>query len=350
MEQGEQKMKLIGLTAVASSAAVAVGAYCALPAAAAPADFFAGKTVSITVSGSAGASLGLYCRLFAAHWGKHIPGNPKAICQFRPGGGGTKGASWVYNKGKKDGTDVGQILSPSVLAPTLRGAKYDASKFIWLGSITPRPAVVTVWHTSPVKTIEEAKKKSIIMGSTGFGSETYLLPMFMNATLGTKFQIIRGYKGGAPINKAMETGEVNGRMNYWTGWTTVKKKWLDEKKIIQLVQYGPKIPALPNTPHLRDLLKSKDHKQMLTFLELSEHLGMGFWVPPGVPKDRVEALRKAFTDTMKDKGFLADAKAKRARVDPISGAKIEELAKAAFSTPEPVIAQLRKYLKFKKKK
>ena len=312
------------------------------------ADFYKGKTVTITVSGSAGASLGLYCRLVAKHWANHIPGKPNVICQFRPGGGGTKGAAWVYNKAKKDGTGIGEILSPSVLAPTLRGAKYDASKFIWIGSVTPRPAVVTVWHTSPAKTIEEATKTEIIMGSTGFGSETYLLPKFMNATLGTKFKIIRGYKGGSPINKAMESGEVNGRMNYWTGWTTVKKAWLDEKKIIQLVQYGPRIPGL-KTPHLRDLLKTEEHKQMLTFLELSEHLGMGFWVPPGVPGDRVAAFRKSFFATMEDAAFLADAKSKRARVEPISGDKIEALAKAAFATPEPVIANLRKLLGFKKK-
>ena len=311
------------------------------------ADFYKGKTVSITVSGSAGASLGLYCRLVAKHWKNHIPGNPNVICQFRPGGGGTKGAAWVYNKAKKDGTGIGEILSPSVLAPTLRGAKYDASKFIWIGSVTPRPAVVTVWHTSPAKTVQEATQKEIIMGSTGFGSETYLLPKFMNATLGTKFKIVRGYKGGAPINKAMEAGEVNGRMNYWTGWTTVKKAWLDEKKIIQLVQYGPRIPGL-DAPHLRDLLKTEAHKQMLTFLELSEHLGMGFWVPPGVPADRVAALRKSFFATMKDSAFLAEAKSKRARVEPISGDKIEALAKAAFATPEPVISELRKLLGFKK--
>ena len=343
-------MKITGLISLASSAALGVGAIMAQPANAAPADFYAGKTVSITVSGSAGASLGLYCRLVAAHWGKHIPGKPNVICQFRPGGGGTKGASWVYNKAPKDGTGVGQILSPSVLAPMLRGAKYDAAKFIWLGSVTPRPAVITVWHTSPVKTIAQAKKISIIMGSTGFGSETYILPKFMNATLGTKFKIIRGYKGGAPINKAMETGEVNGRMNYWTGWTTVKKNWLKDKKIIQLVQYGPKIQALPNTPHLRDLLTSDDDKQMLTFIELSENLGMGFYLPPGVPKDRVAALRKSFVATMGDKAFLASAKSKRARVEPISGAKIEELAKAAFATPEPIIAKLRAYLGLKKGK
>ena len=337
-------------TMALSGLAVVLAAPLVQPASAAGvADFYSGKTVSVTVSGSAGASLGLYCRLVAKHWGGHIPGKPKVICQFRPGGGGTKGAAWVYNKGKKDGTDVGEVLSPSVLAPTLRGAKFDASKFIWLGSVTPRPSVITVWHTSPAKTVAQAKKVEVIMGSTGFGSETYLLPKFMNATLGTKFKIIRGYKGGAPINKAMESGEVQGRMNYWTGWTTVKGKWLKEKKIIQMVQYGPPIPALPNTPHLRDLLKSKAHKQMLTFIELSEHLGMGFWVPPGVPKDRVAALRKSFFATLNDKAFLADAKAKRARIEPISGAKIEQLAKAAFATPKPVLAELRKLLGFKKK-
>lgn len=328
----------LGIAGLAQTPALAAGA----------ADFYKGKTVTITVSGSAGASLGLYCRLVAKHWTNHIPGKPNVICQFRPGGGGTKGAAWVYNKAAKDGTGIGEILSPSVLAPTLRGAKYDASKFIWIGSVTPRPAVVTVWHTSPAKTVKEATQKQIIMGSTGFGSETFLLPTFMNATLGTKFKIIRGYKGGSPINKAMESGEVNGRQNYWTGWTTVKSAWLKEKKIIQLVQYGPTIPGL-KTPKLRDLLKSDEHKQMLTFLELSEHLGMGFWVPPGVPSDRVAALRKSFFATMEDPTFLADAKSKRARVEPISGQKIEQLAKAAFATPAPVINNLRELLGFKKK-
>ena len=216
----KQSSTILGGLALAAAFAIPSGQ----PAqAAGVADFYSGKTVQVTVSGSAGASLGLYCRLVAKHWGGHIPGKPKVICQFRPGGGGTKGAAWVYNKGKKDGTDIGEVLSPSVLAPTLRGAKFDASKFVWLGSVTPRPAVVTVWHTSPAKTVAEARQKEVVMGSTGFGSETYLLPKFMNATLGTKFKIIRGYKGGAPINKAMEAGEVQGRMNYWTGWTTVNR-------------------------------------------------------------------------------------------------------------------------------
>ncbi len=335
------------ISAVAAVAAAAASLAIA-PASADVASFYKGKNITIVVAGGAGASLGLYCRLVTAHWSKHVPGNPKFICQFKPGAGGTKAAAYMYNAAPKDGTVIGEILSPSVLAPVLRKSKFESSKFVWIGSVTPRPSVVSVWHTSPAKTVAEAKKVEVIMGSTGFGSETYILPKFMNAVLGTKFKIVRGYPGGAPINKAMEAGEVNGRMNYWTGWTTVKGAWLRDKKIIHMVQYGPKIPVLPDVPQLRSLLKTEAHKQMLTFIELSENLGMGFYLPPGVPADRVEALRKSFFATMKDPAFLADAKKRKARVDPIDGAAIEKMAKVAFSTPEPVLAELRRLLGFKK--
>jgi tripartite-type tricarboxylate transporter receptor subunit TctC len=327
---------------------LSVASFAISPASADVASFYKGRTVTITVAGGAGASLGLYCRIITAHWGNHIPGKPKIICQFRPGAGGTKAAAFMYNAAPKDGTFIGEILSPSVLAPVLRKSKFDSSKFVWIGSVTPRPSVVSVWHTAPAKTVDGAKKVQLIMGSTGFGSETYMLPKFMNAVLGTKFKIVRGYKGGAPINKAMELGEVNGRMNYWTGWTTVKGAWLKDRKISHLVQYGPAIPALPDVPHLRSLLKQEKHRQMLTFMELSENLGMGFYLPPGVPADRVAALRASFFATMKDPAFLADAKKRKARVEPISGAQIEKMANKAFATPKPVLAELRKLLGFKK--
>jgi len=333
---------------IVAALAVSVAGVASVPVAADVADFYKGRTITVTVAGSAGASLGLYCRLVVAHWSKHIPGNPNIICQFRPGAGGTKAAAYMYNAAPKDGTMIGEILSPSVLAPVLRKSKFDSSKFVWIGSVTPRPSVVTVWHTAPATTMDGIKKTEVIMGSTGFGSETYILPKFMNAALGTKFKIVRGYKGGAPINKAMEGGEVHGRMNYWTGWTTVKGAWLRDKKIIQLVQYGPAIPALPNVPHLRSLLTNESHKQMLTFIELSEYLGMGFYLPPGVPTDRMEALRTSFFATMKDPAFLAEAKMRKARVDPIGGADIEKMANKAFATPAPVLAELRSMLGFNK--
>ena len=209
------------------------------------AGFYKGRTVTIVVPAGLGASLGLYGRLLAEHWGKHIPGNPTVIVQSRPGGGGTKGAAYVYNAAPKDGTTIAEVLAPSVLAPILRNVKFDATRFHWLGSITQRPSVVSVFHTAPATTLEGVKQKEVIMGSTGFGSETYLMPKLMNHLLDTKFKIVKGYKGGASINKAMAQGEVHGRMNYWTGWTTIKNDWLKTGKIKHLIQYGPRIPELP---------------------------------------------------------------------------------------------------------
>ncbi len=342
-------MKKSTSTAVAASASAAM-LLTALPASAdAVADFYNGKTITITSAGSSGASLALYCRLLAAHWKDHIPGNPNVICDFKPGGGGTTGAAWVYNKGKKDGTDVGQILAPSLLAPTLRGAKFDTKALVWLGSMTPRPAVISLWHTAPAKSIEDVTKQEITVGSSGFGSSTYLIPQFLNATLGTKFKIIRGYKGGAPINKAMEQGEVQGRHNYWTGWTTIKQAWLKEKQIHHLVQVGPMIPELKDVPRLSDIMKTAEHKQMAAILEMPEAVGIGMYLPPGVPKERVAALRKSFFATMKDPKFIEDANKRRAPIEPFTGEDIQALVDKALAAPEPVVAKLRTYLNFKKK-
>ena len=147
------------------------------------------------------------------------------------------------------------------------------------------------------------------------------MPKLMNHLLGTKFKIVKGYKGGAAINKAMAQGEVQGRMNYWTGWTTVKKDWLAQGKLFHLIQYGPRIAALKDVPSMVDLVSSEEGKKMVRFIEVSELIGMGFWVAPGVPKDRVAALRSSFMATMKDPAFLADAKKRRAPVAPIAGAR-----------------------------
>ena len=219
------------------------------------AEFYKGKTVTVMVPSGLGATLGLYGRLTTEHLGKHIPGNPTVIIQSRPGGGGTKGAAYAYNAAPKDGTYIAEALAPSVLAPLLRNMKFDASKFQWLGSIAPRPAVISVWHKAPIKTLAEAKKVEAIMGSTGLGSETFLAPTLLNHIAGTKFKIVKGYKGGAKINKAMEGGEVHGRMNYWSGWTAGKPAWVRDKKLHHIASYGGHIPALPNIPKMIELAK-----------------------------------------------------------------------------------------------
>ena len=185
------------------------------------------------------------------------------------------------------------------------------------------------------------------MGSTGFGSETYLMPKLMNHLLGTKFKIVKGYKGGASINKAMAQGEVHGRMNYWTGWTTIKNDWLKTGKIKHLIQYGPRIPELPNVPSIGDLVKSEDGKKMIDFIEVCELIGMGFWVAPEVPKDRVAALRTSFMATMNDPAFLADAKKRRAPVAPISGEELVKLVNNGLNVSPELVAKMKAAYEFK---
>ena len=323
----------------------------AMGAPAAPADdvaaFYRGKTVTVMVPSSLGASLGLYGRMVVDHIGKHIPGNPNVIIESRPGAGGAVGAAHAYNIAPKDGTYIAQVLAPSVTLPLLHDVKFDGSKFQWIGSLVPRPAVISVWREStPAKTLEEAKKKEVILGSSGKGSETFLVPTLMNRTLGTKFNIVLGYKGGAEINHAMERGEVHGRMQYWSGWTAGKPDWLRDNKLIHFVQYGPPIKELPDVPSLKSLMKDEKAKHMVTFLEAANRIGLGFWVPPGVPEARVEALRKAFEAMMKDEAFRAVAQKLKAPLELVSGEELQKITAEAYATPKPVIAELKTILGF----
>jgi tripartite-type tricarboxylate transporter receptor subunit TctC len=333
---------------LAAIAGVAALATACSSATASEADFFRGKTITVMVPSSLGATLGLYGRLVVDHLGRHIPGNPNVIIESRPGAGGAVGAAYAYKLAPKDGTYIAEVLAPSVTLPMLKNVEFDGSKFQWIGSLVPRPAVISVWReTTPAKTLDEAKQKKVIVGSSGQGSETFLIPTLMNHSLGTKFNVVVGYKGGAEINQAMEQGEVHGRMQYWSGWTAGKPDWLRDNKLIHFVQYGPKIKELPNVPSLKSLVKEEKTRQMVTFLETANRIGMGFWVPPETPKTRVATLRKAFEAMMASPEFQAVAKKIKAPVELVPGEELQIITAEAYSTPKPVIADLKTVLGFK---
>lgn len=313
-----------------------------------PAEFYRDRTVTIVVAGGLGSTLGLYCRLVATHWARHIPGHPNVICQPRPGAGGATATAYMYNAAPKDGTVVGEIQAAVILLPALRDVKFDVTKFTWLGSVTPKPAVISVWHTAPAKTLEEARHTQLILGSTGKGSETYIVPALMNGLLGTKFRIVEGYRA-EDINLAMERGEVNGRRAAWSAWVSVKPDWIRDGKLIHLVHFGPRIPELPTVPSLRDVVKTADERKMVDFIDASPNVGMGFYLPPGVPADRVRALRRTFMEVLKDTRFLADAKKSNAEVNPISGEDLQRTVAGALATPKPILRRMRSILGFKGK-
>jgi tripartite-type tricarboxylate transporter receptor subunit TctC len=328
---------------------VALLACCAVPSLAhadAVADFYLGKTIRVIVAGGAGASLGLYSRVFSDGIGKYIPGNPTLVPDFRGGAGGTLAAAFMANAAPHDGTHIGLILPPTVYAPLLTPQKYDAATFVWIGSMTPRPAVVSVLDFAPAKTLADAKRTEVVVGSSGRNSETYLIPAFMNAFLGTRFKIVTGYKAGDDINLALERGEVHGRMQYWTGWTTIKQDWLNSGKLIHFVQYGPRIKEIPAVPYLGDLVQGEP-RRMFDFLEIAQAIGMGFYFPAGVPGDRVAALRAAFEKFMADPEMRADAARRGMEIELVKGEALQSLVARSLAIEPRLVDKLKDAIGFR---
>jgi len=322
----------VGILAVAASSALAE-------------DFYKGKTVTVMVPSSLGASMGLYGRMLAGALEKHIPGNPNVIVQSRPGAGGTKGTSYAYNAGPADGSYIAMLSAGNVVNPKLRKMKYDVTKMQWIGSIAVRPSVLWLWHKTPVNSIEDAKKTEVILGSTGAGSGMSMWSKLLNKMLGTKFRVIEGYKGGSQVNKAAESGEVNGRWTSYSGLTAAKAQWLQKGLVKVLIQFGPRIPE-QKVPSIHDLVTG-DNLKIVRFMELSESVGMGFWVRPEVPKDRVSILRKSFMAAVTDPEVVAAAAKRRAPIDPLTGEEIEKLVAEAYTLPDPLADKMRKMIGIK---
>jgi tripartite-type tricarboxylate transporter receptor subunit TctC len=304
------------------------------------ADFYRGKTITFILAVPDGGSWGFYARAFIEHMRKHIPGNPNIILQVMPGGGGVAAANHVYNVAAKDGTVIGTPLATTMVfaATDPKEVLYDPRKYNWLGSLAVVQDVISVWHTSPATTLDEAKKTPLIMGATGKGSNTFQDIALANNLLGTKFKPVRGYKGGAEINIAIERGEVHGRSTTWESWPGSQPDWLRDKKIIHLLQLGPrKHPDIgDDVPLLREIVKEGEQREIVDFIGLSLTMGRSVYAPPGVPAERVAALRAALIATVQDPDYIAQAKKQALETSTWqSGEAIEKVVKDAFSlTPE----------------
>ncbi len=332
-----------GVAAVLGTAAA--GAMLAAPVMAdAVADFYRGKQVTMIVGSGAGGGYGLNARILGAHLGKHIPGNPEIVLQFMQGSGGVKAANYVYNVAARDGSVISVPISTIVENQLLRpkGVKFDGAKFNWLGSITSLARVLSVWHTAPAKTMDEAAKTEVVLGSPSGHSFIYRMPKLMNALLDTKFKIVVGYKGGRGVEMALERGEIQGRAMIWASTKVKKANWLKSGKLVHLVQIGPyKLPDLPNVPRFVDLVKTDKEKTMVKFLHITGLIGRALHAPPGVPADRVAALRAAFTATMKDPAFVAEIKKRKLPLNPSTGEQMQSFIEGVMGTSPKLIAELK---------
>jgi hypothetical protein len=250
----------------------------------------------------------------------------------------------LYALGPKDGTVIGVPLNGIPTAPMLQaGAQFDSSKLQWLGSINREAYVGFFWHTAPIADIRDAAKQEILVGSTTVGTTMNDFPLLLNDLFGYKFKIVRGYKGTPQINLAIERGEIQG--NAGVGLASVKalsQKWIDEKKIKILVQYNATpYPELAGVPLAMDLARNDTERLAMRLLFARTEYARPFFVPPDVPAERVEALRRAFDATMKDPAFLAEAKKLQLEVLPMTGEEVQKLVGDLAATPAAVVSRVR---------
>jgi tripartite-type tricarboxylate transporter receptor subunit TctC len=310
-----------------------------------PAEFYKGKTINLYVGVSAGGIYSTFALILLRHMEKHIPGNPNVIVQHMPGAGGTRAVTYVYEVAPKDGT---AIITPNagVALRVLLGidkASYDPAKFTWLGGWGEAVNTISLLKDhAPVRTLEEAKTTEVILGSIGKSSNTYFIPALMKNTLGIKFKIISGYPGGAPIRLAIEKGEVHGWAGQWDGWKLGKPDWVRDGRLVHLVQLANKpAPDLPNVPLLSSLARNDQEREIFSAVQS----GIGdraIAVPPGVPADRVAALRTAYEKTLRDPAFVKDANAAKFEIDPVSGDEIQKFVNDLMATPKPAVAIMKK--------
>jgi tripartite-type tricarboxylate transporter receptor subunit TctC len=305
------------------------------------AGFYKGKQMRMIIRSGPGGGYDQYARLLAKHMGKHIPGDPSIIPVNMPGGGGITAANNVAYVAPKDGTIL-TIVSQGLPMDQALGLnasfKADLKAFGWIGNMSDSNQVLVTWHTSPTKTLDDAFKRETLIGVTGAGSISTMIPAAMNTVLGTKFKIIAGYSDGPYVNLAMERGEVEGRgTNPYASYVSVTPQYISDHLINMLVQVGSKKdPAIPDVPLLIDYAKTDEQRQILQFFSKAVSVGRPIATTPDVPKERLTALRRAFDATLIDPEFVVDAKKQNAEISPMTGEELQQLVADLLDTPAPV--------------
>ena len=285
-----------------------------------------------------GGTYDLYARLLGRYMVRYIPGNPTILPVNMSGGGGIKAAMYVADVAPKDGTiltivsqgraaDQGLGLNPSFQA--------DLRNFNWIGNLSSAGQVVVAWHTAPVNTLAQAMRREMVLGTTGAGSVAVQLAAVLNNVVGTKFKLVVGYPDGNDVNLAMERGEVEGRSSSpWPSFIAATPQYVRDRLIMPLVQAGlQKEPDLPDVPLLRELATTADQQQIFDFMTQAGAIGRPVATTPGVPADRLAALRKAFDETLRDPDFVADAARERLEIRAMSGTELAALIKSVIETP-----------------
>jgi tripartite-type tricarboxylate transporter receptor subunit TctC len=322
--------------------AIAFAVLCCGASAANAADVYQGRQIRLIVSTPPSGAYDIYARMLAPIMAAHIPGKPAIYVENMGGSAGMQASNYLANSAPKDGTVIGAVQNNIPTAPILSPeiAKFDASAFQWIGSVTSDPFIGYVWKDSKLQTYEEAKAKEFIMGAPAVRSFSGQMALISNRLFGTKFKLVIGYPGSNDVKLAMERGEIDGTFgNSWNSVKTQAADWVRDHKIRIITQFGlTPHPDLAGVPMFIDQAKTPDDRALLELLAIQQVFAKPYLAPPGVPADRVAILRTAFIDAVKDPAFLgAMKKANLDVLDPLSGEEVAALVAKAARTPPAIV-------------
>jgi tripartite-type tricarboxylate transporter receptor subunit TctC len=336
--------------------AAVIACWALLPAAPAHAqtvvDFYRSKQITLVTSASAGGGYDQYARLLARHMQRHISGEPAIIVQNMVGAEGLRAANYLYNVAAQDGTVIGGLSRNTGLARFYdfnnAGIQFDARKFHWLGSPQQEIGLFILSTKSDLSGIADLKTRDVTISSTAHNSPSTVYSRILNATIGTRLKPIEGYDGSQACLMAVERGEVDAHVSGGSSapFRARIMPWLAKGDAKVIMQMGMKRdPEFPDVPTAIEVESAPADKQMFEIAFAEQVMGRPFVLPPGVPADRIAALRAAFDATMKDPLFLDDAKLQKAEIDPVGGEAINALLDRVYAAPPDLLARIRELIK-----
>lgn len=308
-------------------------------------DFYKGKQIRLIVSTSSGGLYDTFARLMARHWGKYIPGRPNIVVENMPGASGIIAANFVANAAARDGTVIASVQSnvPTADALRMEGVRFKGADLSWIGSISQETFIAYVYKTAPIQTLDETLTKEVVFGGPALGSASIDMAVIARKLFGFKLKIVTGYTGGSEAKLAMERGEIDGTFgNGWGALKTDQPDWVRDKTVRIIVQHGlARNPELPDVPLLLDWAKTEEDRQLLQILMARTAFAKPYFAPPGIPADRLAALRRAFDQTVSDKEFLAEAAKVNANPEgPMTGENVSATIAKLSETPPAVVDRI----------
>jgi tripartite-type tricarboxylate transporter receptor subunit TctC len=312
-----------------------------LPGTAVADEFYKGRQISWVLSADVGGGYASYARAFAPFLSDHIPGKPNIVIQHMPGAGGIRAMNYLDSVAPKDGTVLGLVHSSVPLAPLygIRGAKFDPRRMNWIGSLDANMAICLAWHGSAIRTWQDMLAKEFTVGGSGVGSQMETMPAMLNKLFGTKMKVISGYKGGNEIYLAMERGEVDGRCGgLVSSINSTRPDWFAQKKIaVPIVVALERSPLFPDVPAVAEFARDERTRQILALFVAPQSMDRPILAPPGVPVERVTALRAAFHAAMHDPAFIAEAERQHLEIAEVTGDRVAKIIAGAYALSPDIV-------------